>query len=233
MAEGEVHKHLKQVALLFLKSKVTDIVAPEVEFNNAWSVADAVGLNFKRREVRVVEVKATKGDFTRDKKLFGEKTSYFGHAHYSYIMCPREVIQANELPHGYGLLWVDEHDNVEMIKKPIKNTARLKTLFDTTMKRTARALTNTYLYYEQNKENKDETQGKFSRNSDIKLIAVRCPSCKKYAKELVHIENTKSIKCKCKTEIDLTKAKIREITGFNKTFIRKINKLYTNDESED
>ncbi|AEO93935.1 gp692 [Bacillus phage G] len=225
MAEGLVHKNLKRLALYFLKEKVTDIVANEVDFANSWSVADAVGLNLKRREVRVVEVKASKGDFTRDKKLFGDKTSYFYHAHYSYIMCPTNVIKPEEVPYGYGLLWVDEYDKIEVIKKPIKNTARLKTLFDTTLRRTCRSLTNTHLYHEENKEAKDETQGRFKRNADILLVAARCPNCKKHAKELIKKDVTKTIKCKCKTEIDITKAKTREITGFNKTFIDKINKL--------
>jgi ribosomal protein S27E len=226
LAEGEVHKHLKRLALYFLKEKITDLVANEVDFKNAYSIADAVGLNFKRREVRVVECKATHADFVRDIKLYGDKTSYFAHAHYSYIMCPTNIISPDEIPHGYGLLYVDEYDNITMVKKPIKNTGRLKTLFDTTLKRTARALTNTFLYHEQNKENKDETQGKFSRNADILLIAVRCPGCKKYAKDLINKNTTTEVKCpKCKTIISLEKAKIREITGFNKTFIKKINKL--------
>lgn len=225
MAESETHKHLKRLALHWLKAKVTDLVANEVEFNNAWSIADAVGLNLKRREVRVIEVKASLGDFKRDTKLFGAKTSYFYHAHYSYIMCPTDVIKPEELPHGYGLLWVDAYDNIEIIKKPIKNTARLKTLFDTTLRRTARSLTNTHLFHEENKAAKDETQGKFKRNADILLVAVRCPNCRKHAKELIRKDVTKTIKCKCKTEIDLTNAKIREITGFNKAFINKINKL--------
>lgn len=225
MAEGIIHSHLKKLALYFLKTKVTDLIAAEVEFNNAWSVADCVGLNLKRREVRVIEVKATKSDFLRDKKLFGDKTSYFYHAHYSYIMCPTDVIQADEIPHGYGLLWVDEYDNIEVVKKPIKNTARLKTLFDTTLKRTCRRLTNDMLFRDENKENKDETNGKFSRNSKIKLVSARCSGCKKSTKDLVHIDKTKSLKCKCGTIIDLERAKTREITGFNNNFINKINKL--------
>ena len=223
--EGDVHKHLKMLALHFLKEKCGDLVCPEVDFYNAWSVADAVGLNFKRKEVRVVEEKATKGDFKRDKKLFDDKTSYFYHAHYSYIMCPSGVINAEELPYGYGLLWVDENDNISVIKKPIKNTSRLKTLFDTTMKRTAKQLTNTFLYYEQNKENKDDTNGKFSRNSLIKYVSVRCPVCKKSIKDLIHKNKTKELKCKCGGIVDLSKAKVREITGFNKNFIDKVNKL--------
>jgi hypothetical protein len=210
---------------LTVKEKVTDLVAIEVPFGNAWSVADAVGINFKREEVRVVECKATKGDFTRDTKLFQEKTSYFNHAHYAYIMCPTDVIKPEEVPYGYGLLWVNDYDNVTVAKKAIKNTKRLKTLFATTMKNTAKTLTNTMLYHKENSENKDETQGKFSRNAKIKLIAVRCPACKKYAKDLIYEGKTKSIKCKCKNEIDLTKAKIREVTGFNDAFIKRINKL--------
>lgn len=225
MAEGIVHSHLKKLALYFLKEKCTDLVANEVDFFNAYSIADAVGLNLKRREVRVIEVKATRGDFLRDKKLFGDKTSYFYHAHYSYIMCPTNVIQADEIPHGYGLLWVDEYDTITIVKKPIKNTARLKTLFDTTLKRTVRSLTNTFLFHQENKENKDETNGKFSRNSKIKLISARCSNCKKSTKDLVHIEKTKTIKCKCGALIDLERAKIREITGFNNNFINKVNKL--------
>lgn len=233
MAEGEVHKHLKRVALFWLKSKVTDLIATEVEFANSYSVADAVGLNLKRREVRVIEVKATKGDFTRDTKLFGDKTSYFYHAHYSYIMCPENVIKPEEVPYGYGLIWVDENDVCNMVKNPIKNTARLKTLFDTTLKRTARSLTNTYLYHEENKENKDETAGKFSRNAVVKLISVRCPVCKKATKELINKDFSGTIKCSqrsCIGQIDLSKAKIREVTGFNNAFINKINKLKGTEE---
>jgi hypothetical protein len=223
--EGEVHKHLKHIALYYLKKLMTDLVANEVDFKNAYSIADAVGLNLKRREIRVIECKATHADFIRDIKLYGNKTSYFLHAHYSYIMCPTDIISQDEIPYGYGLLYVDEYDNITIVKKPVKNTARLKTLFDTTLKRTARALTNTFLYHEQNKENKDETQGKFSRNANIILIAVRCPNCKKYMKELINKNVTKEVVCKCKSKINLEKAKIREITGFNNTFIKKINKL--------
>lgn len=226
MAEGEIHKRLKQVALRYLKEKITDLVCTEVPFGNAYSVADAVGINFKREEVRIIECKATKKDFLRDKKLFGQKTSYFYHAHYAYIMCPTDVIQPEEIPYGYGLLWVDEHDNVTLTKKPFKNTARLKTLFKTTMRKTAKCLTNQLLFKDDNIENKDLTHAKYSRRAMIQLISTKCPICKKTEKYLIHIHNTKNIKCsKCSENIDLTKAKIREITGFNKKFIQEIKKL--------
>lgn len=232
MSEGIVHKHLKNLALKFLKEKVTDLVVSEVPFDNAWSIADACGLNFKRKEVRVVEVKATKGDFLRDKKLFNEKTSYFYHAHYSYIMCPTDIIKPEEIPHGYGLLWVDEFDNITMMKKPIKNKARLKTLFDTTMKRASKILTNQMLYKDINKEERDDTFGKYSRNPLVEFIAITCNICKKRNKYLVSVHD-KEIKCSsrgCNNCIDLSKGRKKVITGYNNTFIRKIKELTSNDK---
>lgn len=228
-----MHKHLKRLALYFLKEKTTDLCANEVDFGNAYSIADAVGINLKRREVRVIEVKATKGDFVRDKKLFGEKTSYFHHAHYSYIMCPREIIKADEIPHGYGLLWVDEYDTIEIIKKPFKNTSRLGTMFDTVLKETCRSLTNTHLFHEKNQEDKDETKGLYSKNPLVKIVSATCPVCKKRAQHLV--SNTEThVKCGkrgCGTSVDLGKCRLKIVTGFNKIFFNKIKSILNeNDE---
>lgn len=230
MAEGEIHAHLKKIALLFLKEKCTDLIGTEVPFKNAYSIADCVGINLKRKEIRVIEVKATKADFIRDKKLFEEKTSYFGHAHYSYIMCPKEVILPSDLPYGYGLIWVDEFDNLSLVKRPIKNTKRLKTMFDTTLKRTARSLTNTFLFHNENKENKDLTAGKYSTSPLVDFISATCPKCKKRTQFLVNV-NDLEVKCSrraCETTIDLTRARKHVITSYNKTFISKINKIIEN-----
>jgi len=146
MAESVKHKELKKHALYFLKDKVIDIVANEVKFNNIRCIADAVGVNLKRKEIRIIEVKVTREDFFRDKKLFAEKHSYFNHAHYSYILCPHELIQPHEVPSGHGLLWIDDQRVITVIKKPTKNTKPLKTRFETTLKRSVRRLSNSLLY---------------------------------------------------------------------------------------
>lgn len=151
MAESLAHKTLKKQALFFLKDKVTDIVANEVKFRNITCIADAVGVNLKRKEVRIVEIKVSREDFFRDKKLFQDSHSYFYHAHFSYIMCPGGLIQPDEIPHGYGLLWVDEKNKISVQKKPIKNKERLRTRFDTTLKRSVRRLTNSLLYLPEKK----------------------------------------------------------------------------------
>ena len=106
MTESILHKHLKKQALFYLKEKVVDIVANEVKFKNINCIADAVGINLRRKEIRIVEAKATREDFFRDKKLFDERTSYVHHAHYAYVICPVELIFPHEVPKGYGLLWV-------------------------------------------------------------------------------------------------------------------------------
>lgn len=146
MAESKTHQRLKTCALHYLKDKVVDIVANEVKFRNIRCIADAVGLNLKRKEVRIIEVKASRADFLRDTKLFQEKTSYFHHAHYVYLMTPTGLIQPEEVPFGYGLLWVDENDVVTVAKKPIKNKEKLRTRFETILKRSVRRLSNQLLY---------------------------------------------------------------------------------------
>jgi hypothetical protein len=147
MAEGHIHKELKKQALFFLKGKVIDIVANEVKFKNIHCIADAVGINLKRKEIRIIEAKATREDFIRDQKLFHEKTSYFYHAHYSYIICPSGLIHIHEVPFGYGLLWINEDKNIQVKKNPLKNKEKLKTTFHTTLKRSVRRLSNDLLYH--------------------------------------------------------------------------------------
>lgn len=223
MAETETHLFLKKIALQFLREKVTDVVVNEVEFKCGTS--DAMGLNYKRKEVRVVECKAVKSDYMRDKKLFTLDKSYYAEAHYFYIMCPREVIKPEDVIHGIGLIWVDEYGKFELVKKPTKNTKKLKTLFDTTLKYAVKRMSNE-LFFADSKQFKDPTDGKFDRNADVYLVSAICPKCRKATRELISKTKTKEIQCsKCKETIVLDKARVRDISGFNKTFINKINKL--------
>lgn len=223
MAETETHKFLKKTALEFLREKCVDVVVNECPFKCGNS--DAVGLNYKRKEVRVVECKAVKSDYLRDKKLFTLDRSYYAESNYFYIMCPREVIQPSEVISGIGLIWVDEYGNYELIKKPIKNTKKLKTLFDTTLKQAIKRMSNE-LFFADSKQYRDPTDGKFDRNADIYLVSTICPKCRHATRELISKTNTKEIKCsKCKETIILEKARVREISGFNKKFIKKISEL--------
>ena len=149
MAEGMIHKKLKAIGMSFLKTKVTDVVAREVVYKNMRSVADVVGINIKRREIRIIEIKATRADYIRDKKLLDLDSSYYKHCHYFYIMCPKDIIQLDDVPKEYGLIWVDfENENEIIIKRsPKKYTSRLKTMYDTSLKNTVKSNTNDLLFH--------------------------------------------------------------------------------------
>lgn len=146
LAEGQMHKKLKAYALKFLKEKVTDLVCSEVKYKNIRSIADSIGLNLKRKEIRIVEAKATKQDFVRDKKLFDIEKSYYKHCHYFYIICPENIIQLEDVPKEYGLLWLTDNNEIIVKRSPKKYTGRLKTMFDTSLKNTIKSLTNDYLF---------------------------------------------------------------------------------------
>jgi transcription elongation factor Elf1 len=222
--ETDTHKWLKRIALNFLREKGQDVVVNEVGFK--CGIADAIGLNYKRKEVRVVECKATKQDYVRDKKLFWDKKyNYYSECHYFYIMCPENVIDKSLVAPGVGLIYVKDNDEYEIVKKPVKNTSKLKTLFDTTLKKAVHRLSNE-MFFKNDKEFKDSTEGKYSKKADVIFAAVRCPHCKHVTKDLLNKNTTTEIKCKnCKEIIQVKETKVREITAYNKTFIDKINKL--------
>ena len=223
--ESQKHKDLKKIGLNFLKIKVTDLVANEVKFNNLKSIADVCGINIKRQEIRIIEVKVSKQDFLRDKKLMDIEKSYYKHCHYFYIMCPENIIDINDIPKEYGLLWIDAYDNVIVKQNPKKNIGRLKTLFKTTLKYACRAVTNNLLFSEENRTNKDDTGNIFAKNAKIKLVSIKCYNCKHSFKELIN-EKSNELQCPhCNSLLKINNCKLRKITGFNKTFIKKINFL--------
>ena len=221
--ETDTHKWLKRIGLQFLKEKGMNVVVNEVPFK--CGISDCCGLQYKRKECRIVEAKATYEDYKRDQKLFNLETSYFPECHYFYIICPENIIMTDQIIDGIGLIYVYPNDEYKLIKKPKKNANKLKTRFDTTLREAIKRLSNE-LYYKEEANYKDPTNNAFARSADIFYSAVRCPNCKHVTKELISRHKTKSIKCKnCKAEICLESAKVREIIGFNKTFIAKLKKL--------
>ena len=148
MAEGPIHKKLKAIGMRFVKEKCTDIAVREVKYKNMRSVADVVGINLKRKEVRILEAKATRADYIRDKKLLDLDKSYYKHCNYFYIICPKDVLQLDDVPKEYGLLWVDlDTLEIEIKRSPRKYTGRLKTMFNTSLKNCIKTITNDLLFH--------------------------------------------------------------------------------------
>lgn len=221
--ETEKHKWLKKLALQFLKEKGMNVVCKEVPVGRL--SADTLGLNMKRKEIRIIECKQDRADFKKSIFKLNSNTGYSQYCHYLYIICPHGLIMANEVDPSIGLIYANDNDELEVIKKPVKNVHRLKSYFETILRNTVHRLSNE-VFYKDEKEYKDPLQEKFSRAAEIFFTAVRCPQCKHVTKDLININTTKAVTCKnCKSKINIANAKVRQIIGFNKKFIEKINEL--------
>lgn len=146
MAEGLMHKKLKDVGMIWLRDKVIDLVAKEVKYKNMKSIADVVGINLKKKEVRIIECKASKEDYIRDTKLMNIEQSYYKHCNYFYILCPENVLTLSDVPTEYGLLWLNSKNEIIVKRSPKKYNDKFKTQFATSLKRCCRALTNNMVY---------------------------------------------------------------------------------------
>ncbi len=116
MAEGKTHKKIKLHVAWWLKHKAGyDVVAPEVVCGPY--LADLLALDTRAKKVGMVEVKASRSDFLRDKGLTAkwyERTMgkhlygfYPASADLVYLACPPELIRPEEVAPYYGILYVD------------------------------------------------------------------------------------------------------------------------------
>lgn len=140
------------------------MVAREVKYKNMRSIADVVGINIKRKEIRIIEAKATKADYLRDKKLLNLDESYYKHCNYFYILCPIDVLQLEDVPKEYGLLWANLDTNEIIVKRsPKKYSGRLKTMFNTSLKHCIKSITNDLLFHYIYPENNIQINAKFKK----------------------------------------------------------------------
>ncbi len=222
--ESNLHRHLKHQGLLWLKSKMTDLCAVEVKLymQRRKRTADAVGINIKRKETRIIEVKATRQDFLRDEVLQGDY-GYIAAAHYAYILTPEGLLSKEEIPAGYGLLEADDYDRIKVVKKPVKNS-RPSLKLETLIKRTGRAATNAYLFQEESKLSKDETDGAFKQKPVAHLLRLTCPSCKKRRPYVTRPEE-EIVRCTsrgCDTHIEIKKARPFRTASYNQKFLNEL-----------
>lgn len=84
-------------------SKRYSVVLPEFFSHNA-ELPDVIG--FAARQSVVVECKVSRGDFLRDKKKSFRINPDQGMGDYRYYCCPKGMISPDELPNGWGLLYI-------------------------------------------------------------------------------------------------------------------------------
>lgn len=97
---------------------------------------DLIRIDPRKRYIRIFEFKSCRKDFVSDKKW----EQYLNYCHTFTFVCPREVIQKNDLPTGIGLMWIykwryrpsDRHWLLEgeWIKRPRKREMDVSIITD-------------------------------------------------------------------------------------------------------
>ena len=99
------HDYLNERGAMFLKyQKHCGVVAVEL-VTYIRSIPDVMG--FKRGCSYMIESKMSRSDFRADfKKSHRHPDSLFAVGNYRYYLCPEGLIQAEEIPEHWGLLWI-------------------------------------------------------------------------------------------------------------------------------
>ncbi len=106
------HAELTKIAERWLHGIGCGFVFREL-VSQASETPDAVG--FKGHTSILVECKVSRADYLRDRKKWFRREAHAGIGEYRYYMCPEGLIQPEELPEKWGLLYVSERGRVECI----------------------------------------------------------------------------------------------------------------------
>jgi len=78
---------------------------------------DAFG--FGGSTTQLIEVKVSRADFLSDKKKFWRQHRNMGIGRFRSYLCPEGLIQREELPHNWGLLYISEIGKITEIKSAV------------------------------------------------------------------------------------------------------------------
>lgn len=106
--KGMTHRELVESAYKWLvKNGSVGVVFKELK-SCASEIPDVIG--FDSWQSVLIECKASRSDFFADKKK-GFRSKYKGMGNWRFYCCPTGMIQVNELPPRWGLIYVDEAGN--------------------------------------------------------------------------------------------------------------------------
>lgn len=128
------HRELCDLAVKWLKRPHSqsghgcNVAVSEVASGWNGEIPDAIGFRCSgyRDGSVVVEVKVSRADFLSDKKKPHRKEPEKGMGDWRYFLCPEGVIQAEELPEKWGLLYVTKRGGIKPIVGPVSEPSQQK-----------------------------------------------------------------------------------------------------------
>ena len=124
------HDELSELVAKWLKRHSQNMLIP----NCATVAVDMKTLEQEKPDVigwngcssTMIEVKVGRGDFLKDFKKPFRQICEKGVGEFRYYCCPSGLIRENELPDKWGLLYLNEENNIEIIKVAEIQKANLK-----------------------------------------------------------------------------------------------------------
>jgi len=116
MSKELTHKNLVDIAYSWVLNNASCGVAIK-ELNAVSERPDVIGFGGWCRSV-LVECKATRSDFLGDKRKLFRKHPERGMGQYRYYMCPTGLINKEELPEKWGLIYVNEKGKARIYHNP-------------------------------------------------------------------------------------------------------------------
>lgn len=113
------HKELVEVGYKWLLNNTSCGVAFKELKSLHWEIPDVIGFGSSGYSV-IVECKASRADFLSDKNKPFRANPSLGMGTNRYYCCPKALIKVEELPEGWGLIYVGEKGKGRCVHKPLK-----------------------------------------------------------------------------------------------------------------
>jgi hypothetical protein len=111
-AVDSVHADLVRLGARWLKGQGFGVVATELAVSGTQERADVIG--FRSTCSAIIEAKASRADFLADRKKSHRGVGGLGN--YRFYLCPPGIIEASDIPEGWGLLYADGMRVAEIVK---------------------------------------------------------------------------------------------------------------------
>lgn len=117
MASPE-HDSLVRMGAKWLKKQGFSVVATEIQATGCREQPDVIG--FRSACSAIIEAKVSRADFLADAKKPERRAEGAGLGMYRFYLCPQGLIQVDELPPKWGLLYA-QGKTVEEVLRPLGN----------------------------------------------------------------------------------------------------------------